>query len=103
MIQVEPIVSKGLQNKELKNNLYSVMEGFIPRSVLANKNRAKTWHYGYNEKYDVIIISRSGQVGEVINISGLNVALPPPPKEIRRGLLEIIIYYKPIRLKIFNY
>ena len=58
------------------------MEGFIPRSVLANKNRAKTWHYGYNEKYDVIIISRSGQVGEVINISGLNVALPPTPKEI---------------------
>jgi hypothetical protein len=82
VIQVEPIVSKGLQNKELKNNLYSVMEGFIPRSVLANKNRAKTWHYGYNEKYDVIIISRSGQVGEVINISGLNVALPPTPKEI---------------------
>ena len=46
-----------------------------------NKNRNKSWLYGYNEKYDVVVISKTGEIGEVIEISGLKIALPKAPKE----------------------
>ena len=50
--------------------------------MVSNKNRAKTWLYGYNEKYDVVIISKTGQIGDIIDINGLRIALPPEPKSI---------------------
>ena len=73
-----------MQNNEQENNLYIPKPGFIPKSVLVNKNRAKTWVYGYNEKYQVVVISKTGQIGDVINISGLDIALPPTPKELSK-------------------
>jgi hypothetical protein len=50
--------------------------------VYTNKNRNRSWLYGYNEKYDVIVISKTGEIGEIIEISGLKIALPKPSKEI---------------------
>lgn len=38
--------------------------------------------YGYNEKYDMVVISRTGEIGDIINISGLNIALPKAPKDV---------------------
>jgi|TARA_R110002124_G_scaffold50753_1_gene147330 hypothetical protein len=49
---------------------------------MATKNRARTWLYGYNEKYNFVVISRTGQIEEIININGLNVALPKPPARV---------------------
>ena len=68
--------------KDALNNLYQKLEDYIPKAVLAKKNKARTWLYGYNEKYDVVVISRSGEIKDVININGLCIALPKPPKEI---------------------
>ena len=65
-----------------QNNLYRKLDKFIPKSVLVNKNRAKSWLYGYNPKYDVVVISRSGEIQDVIEINGLKIALPKPPKEV---------------------
>ena len=59
--------------------------GHIPKAVVSNKNRAKTWYYGYNEKYDMVVISKSGQIGDVMNINGLYIALPPAPKDLPEG------------------
>ena len=67
--------------KEDQNKLYRVLKDYIPSRVLSNKNRASSWVYGYNEKYDFINISKTGKVGEVINISGLIIGLPLKPKE----------------------
>ncbi len=67
--------------KDVQNNLYKVLEDYIPKRVLSNKNRGGTWQYGYNEKYDFINISKTGRVGEIINISGLIIGLPLFPKE----------------------
>ena len=64
-----------------QNNIYKVLKNYIPNSVIANKNRAKTWVYGYNEKYDVIIISRDGTLGDVYEISNVKIALPKTPKQ----------------------
>ena len=64
--------------KEDQNKLYQVLKGYIPKAIVNRKNKAKSWVYGYNEKYDVVIISRSGQIGDIININGLVIALPLP-------------------------
>lgn len=73
--------NKDLQN-EGQDKLYEVVKDYIPKAVLANKNRSKTWEYGYNEKYDFVSISKTGQIGDIVNISGLYIGLPLPPKEI---------------------
>ena len=70
-----------MQN-EGQDKLYEVVKDYIPKAVLANKNRSKTWEYGYNEKYDFVSISKTGQIGDIANISGLYIGLPLPPKEI---------------------
>ena len=28
-------------------------------------NKHKKWEYGYNEEYDIVVISKTGQIGEV--------------------------------------
>ena len=52
---------------------------------MSNKNRAKTWFYGYNEKYNMVVISKTGKIGDIININGINIALPPSPKDVSDG------------------
>jgi hypothetical protein len=68
--------------KDVQNNLYHVIKDYVPKAVLTKKNRGRTWLYGYNEKYDFIVISKSGQVGDIININGLAIGLPLQPEEI---------------------
>ena len=67
--------------KDAQSKLYKVLDNYIPKRVLTNKNRGRTWRYGYNTKYDFVNISKTGQVGEVINVSGLNIGLPLSPKK----------------------
>lgn len=67
--------------KEGLNSLYRVVEEYIPKSVLTNKNKAKTWKYGYDPDHDLIIISKDGTLGEVIEIQNLKIGLPLAPKE----------------------
>ena len=47
---------------------------------MANKNKAKTWKYGYNEKYKLVIISRNGTLGDIYEISNVIIGLPKTPK-----------------------
>lgn len=56
----------------------------IDDTVRKNKNRSKSWKYGYDETVDAVIISKDGTLGEIYNISGLNIGFPekPPHKEI---------------------
>lgn len=71
--------------KEGQNNLYSVLKDYIPSKVVKNKNRVKSWAYGYNDKYDAVVISKSGQIGDVVSINGLRIALPLAPDKISKG------------------
>ena len=71
--------------REGQNNLYSVLKDYIPSKVVKNKNRVKSWTYGYNDKYDAVVISKSGQIGDVVSINGLRIALPLAPDKISKG------------------
>jgi hypothetical protein len=58
-------------------SLYSILPDYISNSV----KRSKTWEYGYNEKYDVVVISKDGTLGDIYEINGLKVGLPNLPKD----------------------
>lgn len=62
--------------------MYRVLDGYIPSKIYSTKNKSKGWDYGYNEQHDMVVISRTGQIGEVVMISGLVVALPPVPEYV---------------------
>ena len=68
-------------NEGQNSTLYRVLKDFVPKAVVSNKNRNRSWLYGYNEKYDVVVISRTGEIGDIVEISGLKIALPKAPKE----------------------
>ena len=75
-----------LQKETLDDlRLYVVENNIVPTAVLAKKNKAKTWHYGYNEKYDIVVVSKDGTLGEVYNINGLKVGLPKSPSKLKKG------------------
>jgi hypothetical protein len=63
------------------NSIYKVLPNTIPNDILGKKNSGRSWQYGYNEEYDIVIISKTGQIGEIVDISGLRIALPLAPKE----------------------
>ncbi len=70
-----------LKETQLKSNLYRVIEDVVPNTVIRNKNDAKSWMYGYNKTYDMVIISKTGKIGQVVSIRGLKIALPARPEE----------------------
>ena len=53
-------------------------------NTLKRLNKSKSWEYGYNKEHDIVVISKTGQIGEVIEIQNLKIALPPVPKEVKR-------------------
>ena len=71
-----------MRKGEVNKDLYYVVEDLIPKQSISNKSRVRSWAYGYNEQYDVVVISKSGQIGQIINIAGVNIALPPVPDKM---------------------
>jgi hypothetical protein len=67
------------------SRLYEVIKDPIPRDVVLKGNKAGSWEYGYNPKYDVIVISKDGTIGPVYEINGLKIALPFPKYVEDRG------------------
>ena len=58
-----------------KQTLYKIIEPIKPQ-VIKRLNRHKKWEYGYNKEHDVIVISKTGKIGEVYEIQNLRIALP---------------------------
>ena len=74
-----------MQNED-QNKLYTILKKPIPSTVMASKNRAKTWEYGYHKKYDLVVISKNGTLGDVYEINGVKVGLPKMPKKVDKGI-----------------
>ena len=58
--------------------LYQIIEP-IRQATITRLNKGKKWEYGYNKEHNVVVISKTGQVGDVINVNGLYIALPLEP------------------------
>ena len=58
-----------------EQTLYKVIEP-IKRTTIHRLNKSKSWKYGYNKEHDVIVISKTGKIGEIYEIQNLKIALP---------------------------
>ena len=56
--------------------LYKILPDHIKPKILNRNNRYKKWKYGYDQEYDIVVISKTGQIGEIYEIQGLKIALP---------------------------
>jgi hypothetical protein len=59
-----------------QQTLHKIIPNYIKQSVINQKNRTKKWEYGYNKEHDVIVISKTGKIGEIYEIQNLKIALP---------------------------
>ena len=64
-----------------EQTLYKVIEP-IKINALKRNNKAKKWKYGYNKEHDIVVISHTGQIGEIYEIQNLKIALPPSPSKL---------------------
>jgi hypothetical protein len=67
-----------------EQSLYRVIEP-IKINTIKRLNKAKKWKYGYDKDHDVVVISKTGQIGDVYSIQNLKIALPPAPKNLYKG------------------
>lgn len=67
---------------QIGNELYKVVTGHVPKKIVAEKNRLKAWRYGYDPNYDMVVISKTGTIGDIVQISGLTIALPHTPHQV---------------------
>ena len=51
----------------------------IKRTTITRMNRGKKWKYGYNKEHDIVVISKTGKIGEIYEIQGLRIGLPLEP------------------------
>jgi hypothetical protein len=58
-----------------EQSLYKVIEP-IKINTIKRLNKKKAWKYGYNKEHDLVVISKTGKIGEVYSIQNLKIALP---------------------------
>ena len=65
-----------------KQTLYKIENDYIKPKVIKQMNRYKKWDYGYNAEHDIVVISKTGEIGEIYNIQNLKIALPKTTKNV---------------------
>ena len=66
-----------------KQSLYEVVRP-IKINTIKRLNKSKKWKYGYNKEHDVVVISKTGMIGEIYEIQNLRIALPQQPKQVHK-------------------
>lgn len=78
-------LQKEEQSQAEKNSnydLHRVVNDHVNKNAVHVRNKSKSWKYGYDEQYDIVVISKDGTIGDVYEINGLYIALPSTPKDI---------------------
>ena len=47
-------------------SLWKKVDNAVNDKIFSKNNRFKKWEYGYNSDYDFIVISKTGQIGQII-------------------------------------
>lgn len=58
-----------------EQTLYKVISP-IKSNTITRLNKSKKWVYGYNKEHDIVVISKTGKIGEIYEIQNLKIALP---------------------------
>jgi hypothetical protein len=68
-----------------EQTLWKEIKDVVNPKILAKNNRFKKWDYGYNSDYDFIVISKTGTIGQIIEIQNLRIALPATNEPFKRS------------------
>ena len=68
-----------------EQTLWTEIKEVINPKILAKNNRHKKWEYGYNVEYDFVVISKTGKIGQIIEIQNLRIALPATDEPFKRS------------------
>ena len=77
-----------------QQTLWSEIKDVVNPKILAKQNRLKKWKYGYNKDYDFIVISKTGKIGQIIEIQNLRIALPAVDNPYKRSDKKSEQYWK---------
>ena len=70
-----------------KQELVKIIEP-IKKTTISRLNKGKKWKYGYNKEHDIIVLSHTGQIGEIYEIQNLRIALPKVPLQVFKHELK---------------
>jgi len=73
--------------EEYKQTLCKVVEP-VKLTTIKRLNKSKKWKYGYDKEHDIVVISKTGQIGEILEIQNLKIALPKVPKKVFKHKLN---------------
>jgi hypothetical protein len=59
-----------------EQSLIKILPNHIRPKIINKKNRYNKWEYGYNEEFDIVVISKTGKIGDIYEIQNLKIALP---------------------------
>jgi len=68
--------------KEGLNSLYTTTTTHVDKKDLEKQNKSKSFKYGYDDKRNIVVISKNGTVGDIIHVNGIFIGLPKEPKNI---------------------
>ena len=64
-----------------EQTLYKIVEP-VRKTTISRLNKKRKWEYGYNKENDIVVISKTGKIGQVVEIQGLRIGLPSQPKRV---------------------
>ena len=70
-----------------EQSLYKIIEP-VKKTTISRLNKKRKWEYGYNKEHDIIVISKTGQIGEIYEIQNLRIALPRVPGQVYKTELN---------------
>jgi hypothetical protein len=81
-----------------EQTLYKILPDYVKQSVIKQQNRYNRWKYGYNKEYDLIIISKTGKIGEIYEIQNLRIALPLIDEPYKRAPKKEEQYWEQLKI-----
>ena len=64
-----------------KQSLYKIVEP-VKKTTISRLNKKRKWEYGYNKEHDIVFISKTGKLGQILEIQGLRIGLPLEPQKL---------------------
>jgi len=81
-----------------EQTLYKILPDYVKQSVIKQQNRYNKWKYGYNKEHDLIIISKTGKIGEIYEIQNLRIALPLIDESYKRTPKKEEQYWEQLKM-----